>query len=206
MKRNMATVLSDRTPYIKHPDGSKDEIMFTAKNVNMYEGGNTVQQEIEDLKTEIDLLKETIATLRSENAALQSALEAQMLSLRHTLESTVITKDKIVEALGFEPCERISLTVFQGSKQATDTEPAVTGTSGLVPPPAPDDTNAFLCGNGTWRYINTDQFLTKTEAETMYLPKSGKALSAWQADVAQTAYNIPYTAKGNIWIKERDDA
>ena len=198
----MALTIKDRTPFIRNADGSKDEIMLSARNVNMYEDGLTVQQEIEDLKETIDLLKETVETVRSENEILRTALETQMNNLRSSIENMVITKEKVVEALGYEPCERFDLTVFQGARQATTETPAVTSKSGLVPPAELSDTSSYLCGDGTWKRIDTSQFLTKTEADMYYLGKGDKAISAWQADVAQTAYNVPYTARGNIWIKE----
>lgn len=198
----MAALLLDRKPYIRYPSGSIDEIMFTARNVNMASGGNTVQQEIEDMKVQIDLLTEFIETLRAENTALKTALETQMNTLRESISSSYITREKIIEALGFEPCEKSNWEVFQGARQPTDTTPAVEGRQGLVPSPAMSDSNSFLCGDGTWKQINTDQFLTKAEADIKYLEKGEKALKAWYADVAEIAYNVPYTARGNIWIKD----
>lgn len=200
----MPIALADKVPYIKYPNGSKDEIMFTAKNVNMYEGGNTVQKEIEDLKEAIGELIEDNALLREENAALKTALEDQMNSLRNSLDSVIITKEKIIEALGFEPCEKLDWGVFKGAKKATTESPGQAGTIGLVPAPTQSDSNTFLCGDGTWKRIGIEQYLTKTEAELSFLGLHAKADSAWTADVADIAYNVPYTAKGNIWIRENN--
>lgn len=200
----MSIALKDKVPYIRYPNGSKDEVMFTAKNVNMYEDGNTVQKEIEDLKEHIDTLTEIITTVREENEALRAALEGQMNSLRNSLDTVVITREKIVEALGFEPCAKINIDIFHGAKKATTAEPGHAGTSGLVPAPVQSDYNTFLCGDGTWKPIVLEQYLTKAEAELLYLGINDKADSAWQADIAHTAHNVPYTAKGNIWIRENN--
>lgn len=200
----MSIALTDKVPYIRYANGSKDEIMFTAKNVNMYEGGNTVQKEIEDLKELIGALTETVAAVREENETLRAALEEQMNSLRNSLDTVVITREKIIEALGFEPCEKINVSIFQGAKKATTTEPGHAGTSGLIPAPTQSDYNTFLCGDGTWRPIGLEQYLTKAEAQLLFLGIHDKADSSWTADVADTAYNVPYTAKGNIWIRENN--
>jgi len=200
----MALPLTDKTPFIKYPDGSKDEIMFTAKNVNMYEGGNTVQKEIEDLKAAMTELTETIASLRAENAALKTALEDQMNSLRNSVENVEISKEKIIEALGYEPARTSNWTPFTGAAGSTATSPGSAGTMGLVPAPSSSDANSYLCGDGTWRPIDTSRFLTETEAELKFLGIRAKADSAWTADVATVAYNVPTTAKGNIWIRENN--
>lgn len=200
----MSIALTDKVPYIRYPNGSKDEIMFTAKNVNMYEGGNTVQKEIEDLKELIGVLTETVAAVREENETLRAALEEQMNSLRNSLDTVVITREKIIEALGFEPCEKINVGIFQGAKKATTTEPGHAGTSGLIPAPTQSDYNTFLCGDGTWRPIGLEQYLTKAEAQLLYLGIDDTARNSWKAEVAEWAYNVPYTAKGNIWIRENN--
>lgn len=196
----MPETLLDRTPYIKYADGTKDEIMFTARNVNMYgaEETVTVQEEIEALKEQISHLTEIVETIQTENTELQSALKEQMEGLSTSLESVVITKEKIIEALGFTPAKQTNWTVFKG---ATEQE---VGSMGLVPQPDIPDKKSFLCGDGTWKIIDLDSFLTKTDAQLKYLGIRDKAVSAGTADIANTAYNIPYTAEGNIWIRENN--
>lgn len=200
----MAIPLTDKVPYIKWPDGSKNEIIFTAKNVNMYVNGPTVQQKIEQLEETITTLTTMMTNLQQENARLKTALENQISNLRDAVEDSVLTKDKIVEALGYEPAAILSQTAFEGARAATSYSAGKDGITGLVPQPLSSDYDSFLCGNGTWKRIDMSQFLTRVEAEVMFLPINGKADSAWQADVATVAYNIPTTAKGNIWIKDNN--
>lgn len=200
----MSIALKDKVPYIRYPNGSKDEIMFTAKNVNMYEDGNTVQKEIEDLKELIGVLTETVAAVREENETLRTALEGQMNSLRNSLDTVVITREKIIDALGFEPSRQTNITVFQGAKKATASSAGQSGTTGIVPAPSQSEYDCFLCADGTWKPIGLSNYLTKSAAELLFLGLHAKADSAYTADVANTAYNVPYTAKGNIWIRENN--
>lgn len=200
----MAIPLTDRVPYIKWPDGTKNEIIFTAKNVNMYENGPTVQQKIEALEETITTLTSMMSDLQQENVRLRTALETQVNNLRDVVEDSALTKDKIVEALGYEPAAISSQTAFEGARAATSYSVGKDGVAGLVPQPLSSDYDSFLCGNGTWKQIDMSQFLTRVEAEVMFLPINGKADSAWQADVATVAYNVPTTAKGNIWIKDNN--
>lgn len=200
----MGVTLPDKVPYVKYPDGTKDEIMFSAKNVNMYQDGPTVQYEIEELKGLLGDLQRTVKELQEENALLKTALEGQISDLGSSMNSLVITREKIIEALGFEPSPAAQWVTFRGAQGPTDTTIGQPGTMGLVPQPEISDEKNYLCGDGTWRNIDVSQFITRTEAEMMFLAIDGKAVDSYKADVATTANNIPYTAQGNIWIRENN--
>ena len=217
----------NKVPYMLQQDTTTEEITLTAKNILLERSQRTtVEEAIADLKSKVDELLDIV----------KGTDEVKGLKERvNTLENTIIpeyklTTDDIISVLGYMPAPEGQWTAFKGAKGSTSTSAGIPGSMGLVPQPEVSDENRYLCGNGQWRPINIDQFITQEEADNRYLKivtaantyanqdnlsvnyytkaqSDGRFLgisdTAVRATTADTALNVPNEDKnGNIWIKE----
>lgn len=211
MSTAAATAEKNLKPYVKHPNGTKDEITFSAKNVTMEDPAKTpvhdvivaLQELLVSLQGEVTTLKNKVAALEDWKPTVSDSLE----TLDTAVSDNKITKSTVA-GWGFLQADSSVLKVFTG---ATNTK---AGTIGMVPQPqkgngayATDDENnskknTYLGGDGAWHPINLDLYLEKEEAKELYLGIHDKADSA---EVSNWAFNIPYSKKGNVWIKDSRD-
>lgn len=203
-----ATAAKNLKPYVKHPDNTKDEITFSAKSVTLEDPNKTtvhdavtalqelfseLQRDLSSLSGKVQALEEWQPTVTENHTSLEAAVRD------NTVTSTTVSN------WGFLKADSSVLKVFTG---ATNTTP---GTIGMVPQPEAGNgayattgsdnnkKNTYLGGDGNWHPIDLDLYLEKEEAKELYLGKHDMADSA---EVSNWAFNIPYSKKGNVWIKD----
>ena len=198
------TAISNAVPFVKRIDGTKDEITFSANNITFGSASSAVSNlvtVIEDLKAQIASLSASISAVAQGLSIANSTTAASLAAFNTALSENLLTADTIQDALGYRPAN--AANIFSSFKAATG---SASGKSGLVPAPCIAQTdNYFLSANGDWQHLNLDSYLTKDDADALYLSIRGKAASATQADEATLALNVPYTKRGNIWIKSNND-
>lgn len=198
-----STAINNAVPFVKRIDGTRDEVTFPATHVTFGSASSVsnLVSVIEGLRTQIAGLSAAITTLRQDLGTLDSTTAASLSALNTALSENLLTADTIADALGYRPANAANL--FSSFKAATG---SASGKMGLVPAPCIAQTdNYFLSANGDWQCLNLSSYLTKSDADALYLSIGGKAASATLADEARVALNVPYTKRGNIWIKSNND-
>ena len=217
----------NKVPYMLQQDTTTQEITFTANNVLLNRSARTtVEEAIADLKSKVDDLLDIVKGTDEVKGLKErvNALENQIIPEYR------LTVNDITSVLGYTPAPEGQWTAFTGAIGSTSSSTGTPGTMGLVPQPEISDEKRYLCGNGQWRPINLDQFITQEEADARYLQIAtaanayasqdnlsvnyytraqsdarflGVSDTAVRATVAETALNVPNEDKnGNIWIKE----
>jgi len=194
------TAISNAKPFVARIDGSKDEISFSAASVDLPDTNENLASVIADIRLQLSGLSSAVAELTERLSSLEVTTASSLAALKTKIEQSELTHDNIVDALGYRPAQNNPWVSFGA---ATATNP---GRSGLVPAPRAAQTEGyFLSANGDWERIGLEDYLTREEADELYLNKRGKAASAAMADEATVALNVPYTKRGNIWIKSNND-
>lgn len=194
------TAINSAKPFVARIDGSKDEVSFSAASVNLPDTNENLAAAISDIRLQLSGLSSAVAELTERLLSLEMTTASSLSSLETKIEQSELTHDNIVSALGYRPAQNSPWVSFGA---ATATTP---GRSGLVPAPKIAQKDGyFLSANGDWEKIGFEDYLTKEEADEIYLTKRGKAASAAMADEATVALNVPYTKRGNIWIKSNND-